>query len=101
MILTAEQAKKAAHTLSGLSNHSRLQILSLLATNGEMSAGSIEVELGYSQTYISHNLDKLVLCKLITRRRSGRSIFYNIVSEDIKLSLLHLLAITVYGKDSI
>jgi DNA-binding transcriptional ArsR family regulator len=60
-----------------LSDKTRLRLLSLMA-NGEVSVGYLADSLGESQPKISRHLAYLRSAELVSTRRDGKWIYYNI-----------------------
>ncbi len=65
----------------GLSDKSRLQILLMLAKEGEQHVTRICEALGQSQPAVSHHLTQLRNARLIDYRRDGKFNFYAIDSD--------------------
>ena len=76
-------AKKATDLLKVMSNEWRLLILCHLAM-GETSVGSLEKELGLSQSALSQHLAVLRREELVSTRREAQTIYYSLDSEDVK-----------------
>nr|WP_256477763.1 metalloregulator ArsR/SmtB family transcription factor [Aurantimonas marianensis] len=77
-----EQAKKASDLLKAMSHETRLMILCLLA-EGERSVGDIEAILSMPQAAVSQQLARLRLDRLVTTRREGRTIYYNLADDEV------------------
>ena len=73
----AEAATEAAGVLRALSNPSRLLILCRLS-EGEMTVGELETELGLNQAYVSQQLARLREEELVAATREGRQMRYRI-----------------------
>ena len=76
-------AKAATDLLKVMSNEWRLLILCHLAEE-EKSVGDLEKELGLSQSALSQHLAVLRREKLVSTRRNAQSIYYSLVSDDVK-----------------
>src|SRR5215213_3042465 len=60
-----------------LSDKTRLNIL-LLLSNGERNVSSLCEELGLPQPTVSHHLGLLRMSNLISNRRDGKQVFYDL-----------------------
>lgn len=76
-------AKNATALLKVMSNEWRLLILCQLAES-EKSVGSIEKELGLSQSALSQHLAVLRRHELVKTRRDAQTIYYSLQSEDVQ-----------------
>lgn len=74
-------AAKACALLKTLGNSDRLLLLCQLAT-GERCVGELESLLGIQQPTLSQQLGVLREEELVTTRRVGKQIFYNISSNE-------------------
>lgn len=61
-----------------LADKSRIQILLMLARDGEMNVTTIGEELGQSQPAVSHHLNQLKKAGLIDYRRDGKFNYYRL-----------------------
>ena len=79
-----EQGLKGLTALfRGLADASRLQILMMLAENGEMNVSAIGDRLTQSQPAISHHLNQLKRVGLVDFRRDGKFNFYRLDPEGL------------------
>lgn len=76
------QARRASELMKALSHETRLLILCLL-TEKEMSVSELEEIIGLSQAAVSQQLARLRLEKLVSTRREGRQIYYQIVDKEV------------------
>lgn len=76
------QARKASELLKALAHENRLLILCLL-TEGEKSVSELENIMGMPQATVSQQLARLRFDRLVTTRRSGRTIYYSIASGEV------------------
>jgi len=76
------QARRASELMKALSHETRLLILCLL-TEKEMSVSEIEEIIGLSQAAVSQQLARLRLEGLVSTRREGRQIYYQIVDKEV------------------
>lgn len=77
-----EQARKASELLKALSHETRLLILCLLS-EGEKSVTDLEEIMSMPQAAVSQQLARLRFDRLVTTRREGRMMYYNIASDDV------------------
>jgi len=77
------QAKAAADLLKALSHETRLLILCILS-EGEKSVSEIEEIVQLPQANVSQQLARLRQDKLVTARREGRVIHYQIANDDVE-----------------
>ena len=76
------QARRASELMKALSHETRLLILCLLS-EGEMSVSELEEIIGLSQAAVSQQLARLRLERLVTTRRDGRQVYYQIVDGEV------------------
>ena len=76
------QARRASELMKALSHETRLLILCLL-TEKEMSVSELEEIIGLSQAAVSQQLARLRLERLVSARRDGRQIYYQIVDKEV------------------
>ncbi len=81
-----ENARKASQFLKALSHETRLLLLCLLS-EGERSVTDLETILELRQPAVSQQLARLRLDGLVTRRRDGKVIYYNIANDDIRRAI--------------
>jgi DNA-binding transcriptional ArsR family regulator len=74
-------AAEAAGLLKALANQDRLLILCHLA-DGEKNVTELQELLGLRQPTISQQLSRLRLEKLVDYRRSGKTIYYRLSSDE-------------------
>lgn len=84
------RAELLAKYFRGLGDPTRLQILSQLDADGELSAGEIVRRLGLPQATVSTHLGCLRWCGFVATRREQRSVIYRIA--DPRVSELVALA---------
>jgi ArsR family transcriptional regulator len=65
------QRAEVLTALSALADNARLQLIELLAANGEMRAQDLIAEMGTSQPNVSRHLKQLTAAGLIEERRAG------------------------------
>jgi DNA-binding transcriptional ArsR family regulator len=73
----------------GLGDPSRLRILELLSSEGELSVGELVNRLGLPQPKVSNHLACLRWCGFIEARREGRTVF-NRIADPRVLAMLDL-----------
>lgn len=86
----AAKAEQAAQLLRALAHEARLMVLCQL-TNGEMSAGALQVNSDLSQSALSQHLARLRGEGLVGTRRDGQNIYYRI-SDPSAAKILETLA---------
>lgn len=79
----AGNAVRAARFLKTLSHQNRLMILCILS-EGEQSVSGLEKLLMLRQPTVSQQLARLRSDGLVTTRRVGKTIYYNLASEDAR-----------------
>ena len=80
----AEKAKRAAEFLKALAHQNRLMILCILS-QGEKSVSELEEMLSLRQPTVSQQLARLRAEGLVATRRDGKTIFYNLASEEARV----------------
>ena len=73
------EAAELAKVLSALADPVRLQLVSLVAANGEVCSCDLEEPLGRSQPTISHHTTVLVEAGLLRGRKQGRWTWWSLV----------------------
>ena len=76
-------AKRASNFLKALAHESRLIILCILA-EGEKSVSELEDALGLRQPTVSQQLARLRADGLVSTRREGKVIYYNLASDEAR-----------------
>ncbi len=86
----ASSVAEAAEVFKMLADGPRLQLLLLLANEGELHVSALCEAIGHSQPATSHHLTLLRLAGLVDYRRMGR---YNVyfLSSDLVRQLLELI----------
>jgi DNA-binding transcriptional ArsR family regulator len=79
----AGNAKRASDFLKALAHESRLMILCILA-EGEKSVSELEVILDLRQPTVSQQLARLRADGLVSTRRDGKTIYYNLASQEAR-----------------
>ncbi|MDX9778762.1 MAG: metalloregulator ArsR/SmtB family transcription factor [Patescibacteria group bacterium] len=82
-----------SRTFAALSDPNRQKILEILR-NGEKPVNEIAEQLNISLATLSHHLDILKRADLLSSRRAGRQIFYNLnmsVLEEISEALIKFI----------
>jgi len=80
----AVKAKEASDFLKALAHQSRLMILCILC-EGEKSVTELERLLALRQPTVSQQLARLRTDGLVSARRVGKTIYYSIASEDVRV----------------
>jgi len=81
----------ASDFFKAFSDKTRLRILSALAT-GELCVCDIASLLGMSQSAISHQLRFLKQIRLVTNRKSGKTVYYALCDDHIQTILAQGIA---------
>lgn len=76
-------AKRASEFLKALAHENRLMILCILA-EGEKSVSELEDFLALRQPTVSQQLARLRADGLVSTRRDGKTIYYNLASEEAR-----------------
>ncbi len=77
-------ARPASALLKALSHEARLIIICLLMES-ERSVTDLERALGRRQAAVSQQLARLRLDGLVKARRDGKTIYYSIASEEVRI----------------
>ncbi|HET6382999.1 MAG TPA: metalloregulator ArsR/SmtB family transcription factor [Armatimonadota bacterium] len=80
----ADEVESLAQRLSALSDGSRLKILLLLHTCGEMCVCELQDILGLTRPNFSFHLQALRYAGFVTSRKEGKWVFYRIVREQLR-----------------
>lgn len=78
MIQLKQSAGEAAALLRALGNEARLLVLCLLSSQGEMSVGALQEEVGLSQSALSQHLARMRDESLVIYRREAQTLYYRI-----------------------
>lgn len=81
-----DRAREASDFLKAFSHESRLLILCLLS-EGERSVTELEEILSLRQANVSQQLARLRLDGLVTTRRDGKTVYYNLAGDDVRTLL--------------
>ncbi len=81
--LSHEKIEKAAYILKALASPIRLQIINLLRYHEELTVNQISDQLKAEQSYISHNLSHMRLKKILSCRRAGKNIYYQLRMQQV------------------
>jgi ArsR family transcriptional regulator, virulence genes transcriptional regulator len=79
-----DNAMRASDFLKALAHESRLMILCILA-EGEKSVGELEHLLELRQPTVSQQLSRLRADGLVSTRRSGKIVYYNLASDEARV----------------
>lgn len=71
----------------GLGDPTRLRILELLRSQGELSVGELVRRLGLSQPHVSNHLACLRWCGFVEARRQGRTVYNRIADPRVETML--------------
>jgi DNA-binding transcriptional ArsR family regulator len=84
---TPVAADLVAKYFRGLGDPSRLRILALLHSEGELSVGALVKRLELPQPNVSNHLACLRWCGFIEARREGRAVYNRIADERVAVML--------------
>lgn len=85
----AEHAQTASETLKSIANPHRLLILCVLL-NGEQTVGELNQQVALSQSALSQHLAVLRTQNLVSTRREGQHVFYQ-VSPGLTVEIIEVL----------
>ena len=77
-------ARRASDFLKALAHESRLMIICILA-EGEKSVSELEDILSLRQPTVSQQLARLRADGLVSTRRDGKAIYYNLASDEARV----------------
>jgi len=77
--IDADEAHELAKVLGALADPVRLQLVSLVAANGEVCSCDLQAPLARSQPTISHHTSVLVDAGLLRGRKDGRWTWWSLV----------------------
>jgi ArsR family transcriptional regulator, virulence genes transcriptional regulator len=80
------KAEEVAATLAALANPKRLVVMCTLL-GGEKSVGDLAEIVQLSPAALSQHLGKMRALKLVTTRREGQTIYYNLASTEVQAVL--------------
>jgi DNA-binding transcriptional ArsR family regulator len=80
----AGNAKRASEFLKALAHENRLLMLCILA-EGEKSVSELEAILDLRQPTVSQQLARLRADGLVSTRRDGKAIYYNLASDEARV----------------
>jgi len=92
----AARAKEASDFLKAFAHQSRLLILCILG-EGEKSVTELEQLLALRQPTVSQQLARLRADGLVNARRDGKTIYYSLASDDVRVIIDALQR--VFGDD--
>ncbi|AFZ31624.1 transcriptional regulator, ArsR family [Gloeocapsa sp. PCC 7428] len=81
-VLNTEKAQRMAEFFSLLGDPNRLRILSLLAAQ-ELCVCDLAAALDMSESAVSHQLRTLRTMRLVSYRKQGRNVFYNLQDSHV------------------
>jgi DNA-binding transcriptional ArsR family regulator len=79
VLVIPNETRESAMLFKSLGDPARLNLLALLAAEGEMFVGQMCERTGYTQPAISSQLRLLRAIELVEVRREGTQLFYSIV----------------------
>ena len=78
-----ETMNDAAYTLRAISNGTRLCVISLLSSNGELNVTQIGDRLKCEQSLLSHHLTDMRAKGILNSRREGKNCYYSLKNKQI------------------
>jgi DNA-binding transcriptional ArsR family regulator len=84
--MAAAKSREASGLLKALAHESRLRILSILC-EGEKSVTELERLLALRQPTVSQQLARLRSDSLVSTRRDGKTIYYRLANDDVRIIL--------------
>jgi DNA-binding transcriptional ArsR family regulator len=90
------KAKEASALLKALAHASRLMIMCFLC-DGEKSVTELERMLELRQPTVSQQLARLRTDGLVSTRRDGKTVYYSVASEDVRIIIGAVQG--VFGRD--
>ncbi len=89
-LLPSESARSVADLFAVLSDPTRIQVVFALlhAPEGELCVCDLAAGLGRDDTTISHQLRVLRSNHIVTMRKAGRVVYYRLVDEHIRQSMV-------------
>lgn len=81
--ISAERINQIAYILKGIGHAVRLQIIGELKNGEDLAVGTLQERLDIEQTVLSHHLAKMRDLGLLTSRREGKSIYYQLKDDQI------------------
>ncbi len=81
--LSQKQLRDAVRIFKTLSDYSRVRILWLLISEGEMNVSDIADQLNLTTSNVSHHLSSLEMLGFIARRKEGKRVYYKLDDDCI------------------
>ncbi len=78
-----DNAERAEELLTLMANRHRLMVLCKLV-EGEQTVGGLQQDSGLGQSALSQHLAKLREAELVSTRRDGQKIYYQLASEQAR-----------------
>ena len=79
-----EHLATAAEIFRILSDVTRVALLRALGGQGELSVGDLAVVVGKRPSAVSQHLAKLRMARLVTTRRQGTQVLYQVANEHVQ-----------------
>ncbi len=86
-LLTADEAAALAGRFQLLADPGRLRMIYALLEAGELRVSDLAAAVDVSESATSHQLRQLRLAELVRSRREGRTIFYRVSDNHVRLLL--------------
>ncbi len=82
--LDRESAEALSSRIKALADPARLQLLSLIASGGELCACDLTEPLELSQPTVSHHLKVLVAAGFLQREQRGKWAYFSVVPDQLR-----------------
>ena len=86
----SEALENVANLFKAVSDVGRLKVLRALFS-GEKSVGQLSEDVGDEVSVVSHRLKVLYQQRLITKRREGQFIFYNLADDHVNKLVMNAI----------
>ena len=82
-IISADESEKLALLYKAFADDTRVRIMMFLS-EGEKCVGDIAVATNMSQSAVSHQLKTLKYSDLVSSRKDGREVLYNLADDHVR-----------------
>ena len=86
-VVEAPDAERVGQLFSVLSDPTRIRILHALSMSSELCVCDLAFLVGASQSAVSHQLRTLRMADVVDRRKEGRTMFYSLSDEHVRVML--------------
>ena len=81
----ASNDRELVKAYKALGDPTRLRLVQLLASKGEMGCGELIETLGISPSTLSYHTNRLESCRLLDVRRDGQFRFFSLRRDELRL----------------